>query len=70
MSQVQDKTKAGSKTGHPVDPEASREELAEKAKKGDTVIHGGTGGKTLEKQEALAEGRSRGGRNEDTPIGE
>ncbi|XP_023639106.1 protein SLE1 isoform X2 [Capsella rubella] len=39
----------------------SREELDEKAKQGETVVQGGTGGKSLEAQEHLAEGRSKGG---------
>ncbi|PIA32340.1 hypothetical protein AQUCO_04500146v1 [Aquilegia coerulea] len=38
-----------------------RSELDSRAKHGETVVPGGTGGKTLEAQEHLAEGRSRGG---------
>lgn len=34
----------------------SREELDEKARQGETVVPGGTGGKSLEAQEHLAEG--------------
>lgn len=34
----------------------SREELDEMAKQGETVVQGGTGGKSLEAQEHLAEG--------------
>jgi hypothetical protein len=34
----------------------NRKELDEKAKQGETVVHGGTGGKSLEAQEHLAEG--------------
>lgn len=34
----------------------SREELDEKAKQGETVVQGGTGGHSLEAQEHLAEG--------------
>jgi len=34
----------------------SREELDEKAKQGETVVPGGTGGHSLEAQEHLAEG--------------
>ena len=34
----------------------SREELDEKARHGETVVPGGTGGKSLEAQEHLAEG--------------
>ena len=33
-----------------------RKELDEKAKQGETVVPGGTGGKSLEAQEHLAEG--------------
>lgn len=35
---------------------ASREELDQKAQAGETVVPGGTGGKSLEAQEHLAEG--------------
>ncbi|XP_008792902.1 em protein H5 [Phoenix dactylifera] len=38
-----------------------REELDAKARQGETVVTGGTGGLSLEAQEHLAEGRSRGG---------
>ena len=34
----------------------SREELDEKARQGETVVPGGTGGKSFEAQEHLAEG--------------
>lgn len=34
----------------------SREELDEKARQGETVVPGGTGGKSVEAQERLAEG--------------
>ncbi|XWS55513.1 hypothetical protein CRYUN_Cryun09bG0006500 [Craigia yunnanensis] len=37
-----------------------REELDARAGQGETVVPGGTGGKSLEAQEHLAEGRSRG----------
>ena len=36
--------------------QANREELDEKARQGETVVPGGTGGKSLEAQEHLAEG--------------
>ncbi|XP_074315944.1 protein SLE2-like [Silene latifolia] len=39
----------------------SKEELDRKAKEGETVVPGGTGGKSLEAQQHLAEGRSKGG---------
>ncbi|KAM3291288.1 hypothetical protein P3S67_019577 [Capsicum chacoense] len=38
-----------------------RSELDRTTKKGETVVPGGTGGKSVEAQEHLAEGRSRGG---------
>ncbi|TQD94247.1 hypothetical protein C1H46_020061 [Malus baccata] len=38
-----------------------RHELDQKARPGETVVPGGTGGKTLNSQEHLAEGRHRGG---------
>ncbi|XP_072960773.1 em protein H5-like [Typha angustifolia] len=41
--------------------EQERAELDRRAKEGETVVPGGTGGKSLEAQEHLAEGRSRGG---------
>ncbi|KAF5750808.1 protein SLE1-like [Tripterygium wilfordii] len=41
--------------------EQKKEELDARARQGETVIPGGTGGKSLEAQEHLAEGRSRGG---------
>lgn len=36
-----------------------REELANKAREGETVVPGGTGGKSLEAQEHLAEGKHK-----------
>lgn len=36
--------------------EQERRELDERAKRGETVVPGGTGGKSLEAQEHLAEG--------------
>lgn len=36
--------------------EQERRELDEKARQGETVVKGGTGGKSLEAQEHLAEG--------------
>lgn len=38
--------------------EEKRRELDEKARQGETVVPGGTGGKSLEAQERLAEGES------------
>ncbi|KAL9268865.1 Late embryogenesis abundant protein EMB564-like protein [Drosera capensis] len=49
--------------------EEERRELDEKARRGETVIPGGTGGKSLEAQEHLAEGRSRGGQTRKEQIG-
>ncbi|KAK9698895.1 hypothetical protein RND81_08G138700 [Saponaria officinalis] len=39
----------------------SKEELDKRAKEGETVVPGGTGGKSLGAQQHLAEGRSKGG---------
>ncbi|KAJ8764164.1 hypothetical protein K2173_005082 [Erythroxylum novogranatense] len=47
----------------------SREELDARARQGETVVPGGTGGKSLEAQEHLAEGRSRGGRTRKEQLG-
>ncbi|KAK3407842.1 em protein H5 [Eucalyptus grandis] len=41
--------------------EQERQELDRRAREGETVVPGGTGGKSLEAQEHLAEGRSKGG---------
>ncbi|KAM0948120.1 hypothetical protein DsansV1_C07g0074961 [Dioscorea sansibarensis] len=49
--------------------EKERRELDERAKKGETVVPGGTGGKSLEAQEHLAEGRSRGGQTRREQLG-
>ncbi|XVF76846.1 hypothetical protein PTKIN_Ptkin13bG0299800 [Pterospermum kingtungense] len=46
-----------------------REELDAKAREGETVVPGGTGGKSLETQEHLAEGRSRGGQTRREQLG-
>ncbi|XXG39707.1 hypothetical protein AAC387_Pa01g0595 [Persea americana] len=46
-----------------------REELDARARQGETVVPGGTGGKSLEAQEHLAEGRSRGGRTRKEHLG-
>ncbi|XP_059317934.1 em protein H5-like [Lycium ferocissimum] len=47
-----------------------RAELDRKAREGETVVPGGTGGKSLEAQEHLAEGRRRGGQTRKEQIGE
>uniref|UniRef100_A0A0D9WFG0 Uncharacterized protein n=1 Tax=Leersia perrieri TaxID=77586 RepID=A0A0D9WFG0_9ORYZ len=47
-----------------------RSELDRKAREGETVVPGGTGGKSLEAQEHLAEGRSRGGQTRKDQMGE
>ncbi|TMW84898.1 em protein H5 [Solanum lycopersicum] len=46
-----------------------RSELDRRAKEGETVVPGGTGGKSLEAQEHLAEGRSRGGQTRKEQLG-
>ncbi|PQQ14020.1 em protein H5 [Prunus yedoensis var. nudiflora] len=46
-----------------------RAELDSRARQGQTVVLGGTGGKTLEAQEHLAEGRSKGGQTRKKQIG-
>ncbi|KAF4379088.1 hypothetical protein CsatB_000396 [Cannabis sativa] len=46
-----------------------RQELDAKAKQGETVVPGGTGGQSLEAQEHLAEGRSRGGQTRSEQLG-
>ncbi|XP_050213652.1 protein SLE1 [Mercurialis annua] len=46
-----------------------RADLDEKARRGETVVPGGTGGKSLEAQEHLAEGRSRGGQTRREQLG-
>ncbi|KAJ8471592.1 hypothetical protein OPV22_025935 [Ensete ventricosum] len=49
--------------------EQERMELDERASRGETVVPGGTGGKSLEAQEHLAEGRSRGGQTRREQLG-
>ncbi|KMT18184.1 hypothetical protein BVRB_2g023570 [Beta vulgaris subsp. vulgaris] len=49
--------------------EQERKQLDERAKHGETVVPGGTGGKSLEAQEHLAEGRSRGGQTRREQLG-
>ncbi|CAL9106053.1 unnamed protein product, partial [Musa textilis] len=49
--------------------EQERRELDERARRGETVVPGGTGGKSLEAQEHLAEGRSRGGQTRREQLG-
>ncbi|XP_056169352.1 late embryogenesis abundant protein B19.4-like [Syzygium oleosum] len=46
-----------------------REELDRRAREGETVVPGGTGGKSLEAQEHLAEGRSKGGQTRKEQLG-
>ncbi|RZC79446.1 hypothetical protein C5167_003662 [Papaver somniferum] len=46
-----------------------RQELDARAREGETVVPGGTGGKSLEAQEHLAEGRSRGGQTRKEKLG-
>ncbi|KAL6123549.1 hypothetical protein ACLB2K_076070 [Fragaria x ananassa] len=47
-----------------------RAELDERARRGETVIPGGTGGKSLRAQEQLAEGRRKGGQTRKDQIGQ
>ncbi|KAL5232321.1 hypothetical protein ABZP36_031097 [Zizania latifolia] len=47
-----------------------RSELDRMAGEGQTVVPGGIGGKSLEAQENLAEGRSRGGQTRKEQVGE
>ncbi|GAB4836055.1 hypothetical protein Ancab_000972 [Ancistrocladus abbreviatus] len=49
--------------------EQERRELDERARQGETVVPGGTGGKSLEAQEHLAEGRSRGRQTRKEQLG-
>ncbi|GAB4836070.1 hypothetical protein Ancab_000987, partial [Ancistrocladus abbreviatus] len=49
--------------------EQERRELDERARQGETVVPGGTGGKSLEAQEHLAEGRSLGGQTREEQLG-
>ncbi|RZC78049.1 hypothetical protein C5167_002243 [Papaver somniferum] len=47
----------------------SKSELDEKARQGETVVPSGTGGKTVEAQQNLAQGRSRGGQTRKEQLG-
>ncbi|CAO2837940.1 unnamed protein product [Amaranthus hypochondriacus] len=47
----------------------NKKELDERAKQGETVVPGGTGGKSLEAQQHLAEGRSKGGQTRKEQLG-
>ncbi|KAL2634959.1 hypothetical protein R1flu_006438 [Riccia fluitans] len=49
--------------------EQERKELDARAKEGEEVVKGGRGGKTLEAQEHLAEGRSKGGQTRASQLG-
>ncbi|GLT78930.1 hypothetical protein SLA2020_504480 [Shorea laevis] len=49
--------------------EQERRQLDERARQGETVVPGGTGGKSLEAQEHLAEGRRRGGQRRKKQLG-
>ncbi|KAJ1691601.1 hypothetical protein LUZ63_015756 [Rhynchospora breviuscula] len=48
----------------------TREELGRRAKEGETVVPGGTGGGSLDAQERLSEGRRKGGLSTTTESGE
>ncbi|XP_047042580.1 em protein H5 isoform X3 [Lolium rigidum] len=47
-----------------------RSELDSKAREGQTVVPGGTGGKSVEAQENLAEGTDKGGETRKEQLGE
>ncbi|KAL8242270.1 hypothetical protein R6Q59_012572 [Mikania micrantha] len=49
--------------------EQQRKELDDRARRGETVVPGGTGGKSYEAQQHLAEGRSRGGQTRREQLG-
>ncbi|KAL3502401.1 hypothetical protein ACH5RR_036850 [Cinchona calisaya] len=49
--------------------EQERAELDRRAREGEVDVPGGTGGKSLEAQEHLAEGRSRGGQTRKEQLG-
>ncbi|GLT31488.1 hypothetical protein SLA2020_062210 [Shorea laevis] len=49
--------------------EQERRELDERARRGENVVPGGTGGRSLEAQEHLAEGRRRGGQTRKEQLG-
>ncbi|KAI3734994.1 hypothetical protein L6452_14477 [Arctium lappa] len=49
--------------------EQQRKELDDRARRGETVVPGGTGGKSLQAQQHLAEGRSRGGQTRRDQLG-
>ncbi|KAL3698995.1 hypothetical protein R1sor_017017 [Riccia sorocarpa] len=48
---------------------SKQHELDAKAAAGETVVPGGTGGKSLEAQQRLAEGRSKGGQHRAEQLG-
>ncbi|KVI09944.1 late embryogenesis abundant protein EMB564-like [Cynara cardunculus var. scolymus] len=58
-----------SKKLHDQISEEEKRELDQRAAQGETVIPGGTRGKSLEAQERLAEGRSRGGQTRKDQLG-
>ncbi|XP_052198270.1 em-like protein GEA6 [Diospyros lotus] len=49
--------------------EQERAQLDARAKRGETVVPGGTGGKSLEAQEHLTQGRSKGGQTRKEQLG-
>ncbi|KAM7258461.1 hypothetical protein ACFE04_014202 [Oxalis oulophora] len=49
--------------------EGEKKELDEMVKQGETVVPGGTGGKSLDAQQRLAEGRSHGGQTRSDQLG-
>ncbi|XP_057476589.1 protein EMB-1-like [Actinidia eriantha] len=49
--------------------EQEKAELDARAREGETVIPGGTGGKSVQAQESLAEGRKKGGQTRKEQVG-
>ncbi|XP_074274267.1 em-like protein GEA6 [Silene latifolia] len=49
--------------------EQEKKQLDERARQGETVVPGGTGGHSLEAQQHLAQGRSRGGQTRKEQLG-
>ncbi|KAI3517450.1 hypothetical protein L1887_16665 [Cichorium endivia] len=49
--------------------EQERKELDDRARRGETVVPGGKGGKSYKAQQQLAEGRSRGGQMRREQVG-
>lgn len=50
-------------------PDEEKKNLDQRAAQGETVVPGGTRGKSLDAQERLAEGRSKGGQTRKNQLG-